>query len=94
MTQPSTRHAPIALRYLLTGDQGILEFRISACWAVVIYHARHCTGENCNPDVCDAEAMPGTTVALAWRAEDHSDAAIWRELEIRYLSWELSTAAR
>lgn len=93
MTTSSTRHALNALRYLLTGDQGILEFRISVSWAVVIYHDLPCTGENCNPDVCDAEAMPGTEVALAWRAENHSEAAIWRELESRYLSWELSTLA-
>jgi hypothetical protein len=71
------RHNAGALRYLIDGPAGLLEFRITPVFAVLIHHLPDCDGEQCTDD-CDAEGMQGTEIALAARVDGED--AIWREL--------------
>jgi hypothetical protein len=74
---PQTRHSAAALRWLVDGPQGLMEARITPVFAVLIIHTPQCDGEGCGAD-CDAEALPGTDIATAWRLE--GDDGVWTEL--------------
>jgi len=84
-----TNHGPGALNFLISGSVGLLEFRITPAWAALIYHGAGCVGIDCDPAACDAEGLAGEEISLAWRLADFDDAAVWRELAVRYLAWEL-----
>lgn len=75
-TTQRTEHNPDALRWILTGPAGELEFRITPTWAVVIHP--EADGER------DCEAIQGDEVKLLWMASGQEDAVIWAELERRY----------
>lgn len=74
-----TEHSGDALRWILTGPLGEMEFRLTTTYAAVIYPP--------NPEDNwdrDCEIMQGEALALLWRAAGEDDAVIWADLQRRY----------
>lgn len=80
------RHTAGALRYLIDGPAGLLEFRITPNLAALIHHEPACGGDGCH---CDFLAQVGEEIAIAYRLG--GDDAVWQELNIQAVAAEVYT---
>lgn len=74
-----TDHTGDALRWILDGPAGEMEFRLTATYAAVIYppDPEDDGGRDC-------EITQGEELALLWRASGEDDTVIWADLQRRY----------
>lgn len=82
-----TRHEGSELRFIISGPNGLLEYRATPAFAALVIYEPGCNGEQCDVD-CDAEN--GDEITLAWQAADHDDNIIWRELARVAMQQELA----
>lgn len=72
-----TDHSPDALRWIIDGPAGEMEFRLAPNFAAVI-HPLNVSGDR------DCEITQGDEVALLWQGSGQDDAVVWSELQHRY----------